>query len=71
MCYGPLSPERVDPLPWTRAVRQEAEEYVLQSLREDFWLVDSATAVRMIYDEEGKFTPGACSDDHAPVLPRR
>lgn len=27
----------------------------LEPLREDFWLIDNATVVRMIYDAQGRF----------------
>ena len=50
---------------WGYAANQAAGEQIyladrdthpdLESLHEDFWLVDEATVVRLIYDEQGRF----------------
>jgi hypothetical protein len=38
----------------------------LARLREDFWLIDDAVAVRMIYDGEGRFLRPERADDAEP-----
>lgn len=43
----------------------------LQDLREDFWLVDNQIAVRMLYDDEGRFLRPELADDVAPCLAMR
>lgn len=43
----------------------------LESLHEDFWLVDDEIAVRMIYDEEGHFLYPERAQDPAPYREMR
>jgi hypothetical protein len=38
----------------------------LEGLREDFWLIDGAIAVVMVYDDEGRFLRPERADDPAP-----
>lgn len=58
---------------WGYAANQAAGEQIyladravhpdLESLREDFWLVDDATAVRMLYDVQGRFERSELVED--------
>ena len=43
----------------------------LEQLREDFWLIDEAVAVRMLYDGEGHFLRPEPVEDVAPYLRMR
>lgn len=43
----------------------------LESLREDFWIVDDETVIRMIYDDLGRFVRPELADDIAPYLVKR
>lgn len=43
----------------------------LEQLRQDFWLLDDATAIRMIYDEDGRFLYPELADDVGPYLEMR
>lgn len=66
---------------WGYAANQTAGEQIyladrgahpdLELLREDFWLVDDATAVRMIYDVQGRFERPELVEDVQPYLVRR
>ncbi|MGH3923373.1 MAG: DUF6879 family protein [Pseudonocardiaceae bacterium] len=66
---------------WGYAANQAAGEQIyladrgahpdLESLREDFWLVDDATAVRMIYDSQGQFERPELVEDQQPYIVMR
>ncbi len=66
---------------WGYAANQAAGEQIyladrgshpdLELLREDFWLVDDATAVRMIYDVQGQFEQPELIEDVRPYLGKR
>ncbi|HEY2763935.1 MAG TPA: hypothetical protein VGJ13_07960 [Pseudonocardiaceae bacterium] len=43
----------------------------LEDVRDDFWLVDDETAVRMIYDHEGRFVRPELTEDVGPYLEMR
>lgn len=63
---------------WGYAANQAAGEQIyladrgahpdLESLREDFWLVDDAMVVRMIYDVRGRFERPELVEDVRPYL---
>jgi hypothetical protein len=66
---------------WGYAANQAAGEQIcladrgaypdLESLREDFWLVDDAMAVRMIYDVQGRFERPELVEDVQPYIVMR
>lgn len=66
---------------WGYAANQAAGEQIyladrgadpdLEPLREDFWLIDDATAVRMIYDPMGRFERPELVEDVQPYLAMR
>jgi len=66
---------------WGYAANQAAGEQIylvdrdahpdLRSLQEDFWLVDSVTAVRMIYDGEGRFERPELVENVRPYVAMR
>ena len=66
---------------WGYAANQAAGEQIhlvdrgahpdLESLREDFWLVDDATVVRMIYDVQGRFERPELVEDVCPYVVMR
>lgn len=43
----------------------------LELLREDFWLIDDAAAVRMVYDRDGRFIRPELVDDITPYRKAR
>ncbi|MDX3661298.1 hypothetical protein PV646_28670 [Streptomyces sp. ID05-26A] len=43
----------------------------LEDLREDFWVVDDVTVIRMVYDAEGRFVRPELPDDTTPYLEMR
>jgi len=66
---------------WGYAANQAAGEQIyladrsahrdLESLREDFWLVDDFTVIRMIYDAQGQFERPELLEDVRPYLVMR
>lgn len=66
---------------WGYAANQAAGEQIyladrsahpdLESLHEDFWLIDDASAVRMIYDGQGRFERPELVEDVLPYLVMR
>jgi hypothetical protein len=66
---------------WGYAANQAAGEQIyladrgahpdLKSLREDFWLVDDAMVVRMIYDPQGRFERPELVEDVRPYIVMR
>ena len=66
---------------WGYAANQAAGEQIsladrgthpdLESLREDFWLVDDAMVVRMIYDSQGRFERPELVEDVQPYTVMR
>ncbi|MGH3865704.1 MAG: DUF6879 family protein [Pseudonocardiaceae bacterium] len=66
---------------WGYAANQTAGEQIyladrsahpdLESLREDFWLVDDAMVVRMVYDAQGRFERPESVEDVRPYVVMR
>jgi hypothetical protein len=52
-------------------VADRADSPELEQLREDFWVLDDATVIRMIYDANGRFLQPELVDDIDPYLESR
>lgn len=52
-------------------VADRSDSPELEQLREDFWVIDDTTVIRMIYDNEGRFLRPEFPDETAPYLEMR
>lgn len=52
-------------------VADRAEAPELEELRQDFWVIDDAVVIRMIYDNDGRFLHPELAEDIDPYLEMR